>query len=100
MPKSAYYPEDEEMDGPQESPPVVETPESEDAEGETFLVNASALGTDIKPGDECTIKIVALHDDEAECEYVKSDKEETPAAPEKSFPETIGDRLRGKPGLG
>lgn len=96
MAKSNYYPDNEAEPIPPKDTPAVENPEEEEMEGETFLVNKSALG-DVEVGDECTIRIVAMHDGEAECEYVK-DKSGTDPEAEDKLPDTIGARMREKLG--
>lgn len=50
--------------------------DSEKPEGETALLSKSMFGgKDVEPGGECTFKVVAVHDDEVEVEYVPHDDE-------------------------
>lgn len=48
---------------------------SEKDRGETTLVPKTFLGPDVKVGDVCRVKVVRLHEGEAEITWVKADKE-------------------------
>ncbi len=52
------------------------SPDTNSEEGaETFLVPLDALGEDVKPGKQCTIEVVQVFEDEAECKYLDSENE-------------------------
>lgn len=66
----AFYSEPE-MESETETEVETETPESIDemeAENPTALIPTSALGKNPKEGDTITLKVVAIHDGEAEVE--------------------------------
>ena len=73
-----YYPG---SDGGDAAPPasdMAQEPADESAEKESFLIPKSALGgKEPNPGDECTFRIVKVHGDEVEVEYVDSEKDES-----------------------
>lgn len=59
------------------------TDQNEDQEGETFLVSKSNLGgTDPQPGDVCKFKVVRVHDDEVEFEWVSDDNKNEDSNPD------------------
>ena len=54
-----------------------ESIDEENAENPTALIPTSALGGSAKVGDSVTLKVVALHDDEAEVEIASGKKGES-----------------------
>ena len=76
MPDS-YYPNTDSEDAADESDPNDEKESSDSKDSpskETTLIPASFFGDKEKEvGDECKIRIVAIHDGEIEAEYVKHD---------------------------
>lgn len=99
MANDSYYPDAEApMDGAPTEDNAAETPTEEAAaETETFLVPKTALGADVQVGDERKVKVVAVLEDEAECEAVKEGGTAAEAAPENRM-EGARNRLRaGRP---
>lgn len=69
-----YYSEDEQAES---MPDNEEQEPKEDSGAETSLLSKSAFGGhEIKVGDVCEFRIVAIHDDQAEVEYVEEGKDE------------------------
>ena len=75
---SEYYPSADTADSgaaPPGADPMAENKPADDkAEGQTFLAPKSAIGDDANPGDLCVFRIVTLHDEEAELEYVRKEE--------------------------
>lgn len=77
MPDESYYPDPE--SGNTEP---AESDDSDESKGETALLPKSLLaGSDFKVGDEITVKIEHIYEDEVEVSYTKA-KEEEPSAME------------------
>lgn len=76
MPPDTMYSDNPGADGsaPDESQNADTEDQSQDQEGETFLVSKSNLGgDDPQPGDVCKFEVVRVHEDEVEFKYVKED---------------------------
>ena len=82
-----YYPETNE-----ETPDS--TPKDEMPSSETALLPKSILaGKEFNVGDEVVLKIVAMHDDEVEVEYAKSDDKPKSAMDESM--DSMGEMMKG-----
>jgi hypothetical protein len=68
--------------------PGQEQQEDQQPQGKSFLVNKESLPPDVKPGAEFKVRVVQVHDTEAECEIQEEgqDEQAPPDAGEK--PET------------
>lgn len=86
MPRNDYYGDPSE---PKDSAPAQDPENRDDANQPTALIPKSLLaGKDFKVGDEIVLKIVALHEEDAEVEYApeKPDKEEQASEPPPQAP--------------
>ena len=43
--------------------------------GKTSILPKSFFGHEVKPGDTCTVRVTAVHEDDVECEYEDSGSE-------------------------
>jgi hypothetical protein len=85
--KSEYFPEEEAPSSGGSSD--ADTMEGEEMGGETFLINNTALGGDPNVGDTYTVRVVATHDGQSECEVDNgSDKEDAEPGLEESGTES------------
>jgi hypothetical protein len=82
-------PDDNYADAGDDSPPQgVGAPKAEgekmDDSEKTSILPKSFFGGEVKPGDTCTVRVTAVHENDVECEYEGSgeqkpdDEEESP----------------------
>jgi hypothetical protein len=98
----SYYPDSGSSDDPMASndtpSPADETENNEEAgAGESALIPKALLaGKHFDPGDELTLKIVALHGDDVEVEYAtgKDDEGKEGETPMSDARKGIGDRMQ------